>query len=109
MAYGNRNHGYQRPAGNAPTAKQLSFLNDLISRSGMTREQWEDQVGLREHSPWGVRMRSELVTRQRVSIWIDALKSRQGSLTEMTATHPADPHGCGGEFCPDGSCGRCQP
>ena len=59
-----------------PTAKQLSYLNALISKSGMTREQWEDSVGLREHSPWGVRMRSEMITRQRVSVWIDMLRSK---------------------------------
>lgn len=59
-----------------PTSKQLSYLNSLISKSGMSREQWEDSVGLREHSQWGVRMRSELVTRQRVSIWIDQLRNR---------------------------------
>jgi len=61
----------------APTPKQLSYLTALINRSGMTREQWEDSVGLREHSPWGVRLRTELITRQRVSIWIDALRSAE--------------------------------
>ena len=29
-------------------------------------------------------------------------------LTEMTGTHPADPYGCGGQFCPDASCATCQ-
>lgn len=80
MSYANRNRGYQRQAsggvsGNAPTSKQLSYLSALIERSGMTRTEWEDSVGLLEHSPWGVRMRSEMITRQRVSIWIDALKN----------------------------------
>lgn len=60
-----------------PTPKQLSYLTALIARSGMTREQWEDSVGLREHSPWGVRFRSENVTRAAVSVWIDRLIASQ--------------------------------
>jgi hypothetical protein len=61
----------------APTPKQLAYLNSLITRAGMTQEQWRESVGLYEHSPWGNRLRTELITRQRVSIWIDALKGRQ--------------------------------
>lgn len=30
------------------------------------------------------------------------------TLTEMTASHPCDPHGCGGEHCADGSCAVCS-
>lgn len=57
-----------------PTARQLSYLNALIARSGMGQDEWRESVGLYEHSPWGKRLRSELITRQGVSLWIDALK-----------------------------------
>ncbi len=62
-----------------PTAKQLSYLNALIAKSGMTDDEWRESVGLYEHSPWGRRLRSDLITKHRVSIWIDALKSRRPS------------------------------
>lgn len=60
----------------APTPKQRAYLSALITRAGMTQEQWMDTVGLREHSPWGVRVRSELITRARMSVWISDLVAK---------------------------------
>lgn len=59
-----------------PTAKQLNYLMSLVKQAGMTQEEWRDSVGLYEVSPWGKRLRSELVTRVSVSRWIDDLRRR---------------------------------
>jgi hypothetical protein len=60
----------------APTPKQLSYLAALVERAGMTQDQWRESVGLYESSPWGKRLRTEMITRAAVSRWIDALKAR---------------------------------
>jgi hypothetical protein len=59
-----------------PTPKQLDYLNSLIERAGLTREQFHESTGLYEHSPWGDRLRSELIARANVSRWIDDLRKR---------------------------------
>lgn len=60
----------------APTDRQRSYLAALIKRAGMTDEEWRDSVGLYETSPWGKRLRTEMITRARMSVWIDQLRER---------------------------------
>jgi hypothetical protein len=69
------------PSGNAPTQRQLDYLNALITQAGMTQDQFGESVGLYESSPWGKRTRTELITRARVSIWIDQLKAKVNGAT----------------------------
>jgi hypothetical protein len=57
-----------------PTEKQLSYLNALITKAGMTQEQFNETRGLYETSPWGKRLRAENITRASVSRWITQLK-----------------------------------
>lgn len=66
--------GY-RHAGNGPTERQLSYLSDLISKAGLTRDEFYQAAGLYEVSPWGKRFRSESLTRSYVSVLIDGLRS----------------------------------
>lgn len=76
--YRNRRPYSQRGASSsAPSPEQLSYLADLVAKSGQTQEQWRDSKGLYETSPWGKRLRTEMITRSNVSRWIDELKSRQ--------------------------------
>jgi hypothetical protein len=65
--------------GSEPTPRQLSYLTVLIERSGQTEEQWRESVGLYEHSAWGRRLRTETITRARVSAWISDLRASQGT------------------------------
>ncbi len=74
-SYGSRK-STPAPSGNTPTPKQLSYLAALVSHAGLTQEEWRESVGLYESSPWGNRLRTEMITRAAVSRWIDALKSR---------------------------------
>lgn len=60
----------------APTPKQTAYLAKLIEQAGMTQEEFRESHGLYEHSPWGRRLRSELITRSRVSLWISELKAQ---------------------------------
>jgi hypothetical protein len=57
-----------------PTARQLAYLASLVERAGLTQEQWRESVGLYETSPWGRRLRAEMITRASVSAWIGQLK-----------------------------------
>ena len=74
----NRRPYSERGASNsAPTGKQLAYLAALVGQSGQTQEEWRESKGLYETSPWGKRLRTEMITRANVSRWIDELKSRQ--------------------------------
>jgi hypothetical protein len=61
--------------GNRPTERQLAYLASLVSAAGLTQDEWRTQVGLYETSPWGRRLRTEVITRASVSAWIDQLKA----------------------------------
>jgi hypothetical protein len=58
----------------APTSRQLAYLAALVERAGMSQDDWRESVGLYEHSAWGRRLRSEMVTRASVSRWIADLQ-----------------------------------
>jgi prolyl-tRNA synthetase len=57
-----------------PTPKQVEYLHTLMRKAGLTEEEWRESVGLYEYSPWGKRVRSEMITRQRMSVWIAHLR-----------------------------------
>jgi hypothetical protein len=57
----------------APTPRQLSYLADLVKRSGQTQDEWRESKGLYESTPWGRRLRTESITRAAVSTWIGEL------------------------------------
>ncbi len=63
----------------APTPRQLAYLASLVTRAGLSQDEWRESVGLYEHSPWGRRLRTEMITRSRVSAWIDDLKSKSAA------------------------------
>jgi len=73
----NRRPYASRGASNsAPTDRQKEYLAALIEKSGQSQEDWREAHGLYEHSPWGKRLRTEMITRASMSRWIDELKSR---------------------------------
>jgi hypothetical protein len=64
----------------APTAKQRGYFARLVVEVAAKENTDENGVyqslGLLESSPWGNRIRGELISKAAMSRWIDQLKAR---------------------------------